>query len=330
MSFIYNISQNDTMKYWGKKLQGKWYRWLFLLTKNIEIDIFLKNHSAKSNLENKDIKIQLHHNDYKNNIIESDENSIVVVVPFFIKDNIGFKQLLNLIKSLQEQTLKPKATILVDDCSSFKEYKLPEIDSSFEIIKLEKNNGPAYARNVGIEIAITKYNAKIIAFTDSDVIVSREWIENIFNGFKNYPKATALSGNTYSLGHTWFDKYHDINGTLNGRFLKDTNILLYAPTCNLAIIADILSNIKFNTDFTFSAAEDIHLCFQLLKQNNHIFYNKNMTVYHDFGYSPFRLIKNYTMFKKLFFKYARGENILLDKIPDYYSYLELSKEISNI
>lgn len=328
MSFIYNVTQNDTMKYWSKKLKGKWYRLFFLLTKNIEIDIFLKNHTSQLNQESKYIKLGLSHSSYMNNITNQYNNSIVVVIPFFIKDNFGAKQLLNLLKSLERQTLKPKAIILVDDGSTIK-YKIPQINN-IDIVKLSNNNGPAYARNIGIEKAIIKYNAKIIAFTDSDVIVSSEWIENIFNGFKKLPKAAALSGHTYSFGHTWFDKYHDINGTLNGRVFKDANTLLYAPSCNLAIMSDCISNMRFDCDFPLSAGEDIHFCFQFLQQNYPIIYHKEMIVYHDFGYSRFLFIKNYIKFKKLFIKYAKGENILLNKIPDYYSYLELTREISNM
>lgn len=328
MSFIYNVTQNDTMKYWSKKLKNKWYRLLFLLTKNIEIDIFLKNHLVQPNLQHKDIIFKLCDNNYKNNLADKDKNSVVVVVPFFIKDDLGVKQLLNLLKSLERQILKPKAIILIDDGSSIK-YKIPQRDN-LNVIKLQNNNGPAYARNVGIEKAITKYNAKIIAFTDSDVIVSNEWVENIFNGFKNNPQAAALSGHTYSFGHTWFDKYHNINGTLNGRVFKDTNMLLYAPSCNLAIISDCLKNIQFDCDFPLSAGEDIHFCFQFLQKKLPIIYHKEMIVHHDFGYSRFRFIKNYIKFKKLFIKYAKGENILLRKIPNYYSYLELTREISNM
>ncbi len=92
MSFIYNVTQNDTMKYWSKKLKGKWYRLLFLLTKNIEIDIFLKNHLVQTNLQNKDMNICLSNSDYKNNIVNEDKNSIVVIIPIFIRDNMGIKQ----------------------------------------------------------------------------------------------------------------------------------------------------------------------------------------------------------------------------------------------
>lgn len=328
MSFIYNVTQNDTMKYWSKKLKGKWYRLLFLLTKNIEIDIFLKNHLVQTNLQNKDINICLSNSDYKNNIVNEDKNSIVVIIPIFIRDNMGIKQLSNLIKSLKCQTFKPKAIILVDDGSTIK-YKCYNIDN-LDVIKLQNNNGPAYARNIGIEKAINNYNARIIAFTDSDVMVSKEWVENIFNGFKNNPQAAALSGHTYSFGHTWLDKYHNINGTLNGRVFKDTNMLLYAPTCNLSIISDCFKNIQFDCDFPLSAGEDIHFCFQFLQKKLPIIYHKEMIVYHDFGYSSFRFIKNYVKFKKLFIKYAKGENILLSKILNYYSYLELTREISNM
>ena len=325
MSFIYNYNKNNTMKYWKNKFELKYFQiwkynyWIFMFLKNIEIDTF---HYFKNNDKN------INHNRFNNEIKANDKDSIAIVVPYFLDNSKRRHQFVNLIQSLQNQTLKPKAIILVDDCSLLN-LEISDIEN-LEHIHLPKNLGPANARNIGIQKAIEKYNAKIIAFTDSDCIVSNCWTENIFDRFYKHTNIAALSGYTYSLGNTFFDKYHNLNGTLNGRMFYEKNNLLYAPTCNLAVIAKCLKDIKFDIDFTFAAGEDIHLCYHFIKANYPIYFEEKMIVYHDFGYLPYRLFYNLNLFKKLFIKYALGEKILIENIPDYYLYLEDTIEISNV
>ncbi len=323
MSFIVNVHNNDTLKYWSNHLKGKWYKFPFLLTKNKEIEAFESALVKHEGNNQKNIKEHLFApSDQANNIKESAR--VAVVVPIFIKDNASKKQLYNLIDSLKKQTRKPYKVYLVDDASPV------HYDSaSFHAVKLPKNKGPAHARNIGVEKALV-HGADIIAFTDADVIVSNDWIASIVNGFLKNKTAHVISGKTVSFGRTWLDKYHDINGTLNGRRFKDSNMLLYAPTCNLAVMSKCLVNQRFDTDFPLAAGEDIALCFNMLLNNYNIFHDNKVLVHHDHGYKWLKPWQNRKRFKNQFRRYAQGEAVLLKKFPNYYKYLSKTKEISNI
>ena len=98
--------------------------------------------------------------------------SVSVIVPTYNR----FKYLLNTIQSIKEQTLQPIEIIVVNDCSTQKEYY--EYDWSKNgiiIIHLPKNSREVFGisspqRTRGIEIATGEY----IAFCDDDDI----WFPN--------------------------------------------------------------------------------------------------------------------------------------------------------
>ena len=54
----------------------------------------------------------------------------------------------------------------------------------------EPQQGNAYARNTGIRQA----NASIIAFTDDDVLVAKDWVQRIVETFRNSPTSTFVGG----------------------------------------------------------------------------------------------------------------------------------------
>lgn len=104
--------------------------------------------------------------------------SVSVIIPSYNR----FKYLLNAIKSVKEQTYKNVEIIVVNDCSTQKEYYeydfTKEFGNNLEIIHLEENSRKKYkipspaanARNIGIE----KSKGQYIAFLDDDDI----WLPN--------------------------------------------------------------------------------------------------------------------------------------------------------
>lgn len=78
------------------------------------------------------------------------------------------------IKSVQNQTYSNWELIIIDDCSVDKTYKIVEeislVEKRLVCKRLEKNSGPAAARNKAIEMARGEY----IAFLDSDDV----WFAN--------------------------------------------------------------------------------------------------------------------------------------------------------
>ena len=95
---------------------------------------------------------------------------VSVIIPTFNR----FKYLLNTIKSVKEQTYKNIEIIVVNDCSTEKEYyEYNWIENNIIVLHLETNTKikfgfacAAYVRNQGIEVSTGKY----IGFCDDDDI----------------------------------------------------------------------------------------------------------------------------------------------------------------
>ena len=89
--------------------------------------------------------------------------------------------------------IAPNEIIVVDDVSSDKTVdivnKLAKTNSSIKLIKLDKNGGPAAARDCGAKIA----SGEIIFFTDSDTVILENTFVNCINTMTEY-KADAVSG----------------------------------------------------------------------------------------------------------------------------------------
>jgi glycosyltransferase involved in cell wall biosynthesis len=94
------------------------------------------------------------------------------------------------LQSVLDQEKKPDEIIVIDNnCTD----RTTEIAQKFgaKIVK-EKKQGMIYARNAGFNAA--KY--EIIARTDADVILPKDWISKILKAFED-PTLGALSGPTY-------------------------------------------------------------------------------------------------------------------------------------
>jgi len=86
----------------------------------------------------------------------------------------GSKYISQAIESVLTQTYKNWELIIIDDCSTDNSLQIIDTyvkrDARIKLIKMERNSGPAIARNTGIEYA----NGRYIAFLDNDDI----WLEH--------------------------------------------------------------------------------------------------------------------------------------------------------
>ena len=108
------------------------------------------------------------------------QEKISVIIPTYNREKV----ILNSIKSCLNQTYNNIEIIIIDDCSTDNTKSIINKvrDHRIKYIKLNKNNGASYARNVGIHIAKGKY----IAFQDSDDIFHHDKLEKQFNNLKKY------------------------------------------------------------------------------------------------------------------------------------------------
>ena len=66
--------------------------------------------------------------------------------------------------------------VIVDNCSTDDSYEklLPYADEKTDVVKSDKNGGYSYGNNYGARIAINKYHADKLIFSNTDIIVDEE------------------------------------------------------------------------------------------------------------------------------------------------------------
>jgi glycosyltransferase involved in cell wall biosynthesis len=157
---------------------------------------------------------------------------VSVVIPSFNR----FKFLINAIESIKSQTYKHVEIIVVNDCSSEKEYYTYDWEkNNIKIVHLEKNSRELFGficvghvRNIGISIATGKY----VAFCDDDDI----WFPN---KLKQQLDAMKRTGCKMSSTEGLFGRgVYDPSNTSYRKYNEETHI-------------DILKNIYKNRNTTF-------------------------------------------------------------------------------
>lgn len=315
MSSLSNLPYGKILDYWYEKLKHRPEVCKFLALKVIEINAF-KTRSEKLKKLN---LYQAFQQPKENNIDKNLEVSIVI--PGYVRSEKDCNDLSRLLESIQRQVTPPKEVILVDDFSPMP-FTVPD---NVKLHRLSKNSGPAAARNVGKRIAV-KNGADLVAFTDLDCELVPNWIETVKRSAMQASCYHLFSGNTISGDRQWFGRYHEINGTLNGRKLANSDRLLYGTTANLAMTREVASILNFNENFTEAAGEDIEFCFRANQKGFAIMHVPEMIVQHNYGYGN-NFWQNLKRFRTQFRKYGQGERILLKEVPDYYNYFNMSEEI---
>ena len=236
-----------------------------------------------------------------NNIVDCD--LVSVIIPTYNR----FKYLLNTIDSIKQQTYKNIEIIVVNDCSTQKEYYDYDWNSiNIKIIHLQENSkqkfGQAcagYVRNKGIDIS----NGKYIAFCDDDDIWFSIKIElQLIEMHKNNCKMSSTEGligsgiydnnNIYKKYNSeyYFDElkkiYHgtnfinnDLPNIFNLEFIKIHNTII----CSSVLIEKSLLTLINNFDCVKNGYEDYNCWLKALKYTNCV-YVKNVCFYYNLSH----------------------------------------------
>ena len=231
-------------------------------------------------------------------------DKVSVIIPTFNR----FKYLLNAIESVKKQTYKNIEIIVVNDCSTEKEYYNYDFGNNIIVIHLDKNSKnifgyacAGYVRNQGINASTGFY----IAFLDDDDV----WFPNKIEIQLNKMKETncemscteGLIGNgiydasknykVYNRQH-YFNVLRKIyrkagsNSLENGfPFIWDLNFLKIHNCCvtsSVVIKRDILDKIG-NLHFFVNGKEDYDCWLRLLEHTNCV-YVKEICFYYDLGH----------------------------------------------
>ena len=211
-----------------------------------------------------------------------DENKrpiISVIIPV----HNGEKCLQNLFDSLRAQSLSGYEVIMIDDNSTDNSAAMGS--KYARVISTSKNVGPAAARNIGISQA----RGEIIAFTDSDCVLPTNWLQNIYQNFKEknlqviagnvkIPKSNILGDSISALGFpgggsVGFDKIWrvDEDGTTD-----------HITSCNFAASREVLQKHgAFDESFPLPGCEDPELSYRFSKLGVDIKYCHDVIVFHE-------------------------------------------------
>jgi GT2 family glycosyltransferase len=229
----------------------------------------------------------------------------VLIIPCHIKNKWDLDCLNRLLNSVKNQTLPFEHVHLVDDASP-SNYR---IDFDFvNHIRLTTNGGPAKARNVGIEMAL-RHSANHLFFTDHDCILDNSWNEEMTR-FLESTSFGAVGGMTYSWGSTLLDYYHEINGTLCGKWLlPEKQELWYMPSLNFGMKATVAREFVFDERFPTAAGEDVDICLRL-RSKYKIGFCAKAKLWHDYGYRG--TLTGLRKFIRLFMKYKSSSATLYE------------------
>jgi GT2 family glycosyltransferase len=207
--------------------------------------------------------------------------------------------------SVRDQTSAFEHVYLVDDTSPLA--YTPKYTFVDRIV-LTQNGGPARARNVAIQKAL-EAGHKHLLFTDHDCILDQAWNEQM-TSFLERTEFAAVGGMTYSWGKTLLDRYHDINGTLAGKWLlPDRKELWYMPSLNFGLKAFAAEEFPFDERFPTAAGEDVDLCLRL-RSKYRIGFCPEAKLWHDYGYKS--TLTGFRRFLKLFQKYKSSSATLYE------------------
>lgn len=203
----------------------------------------------------------------------------------------------------------PERVIVVDDASPL---ALPSLPGRVEVLRLPSNQGPAGARNRGVERSLA-LGADLVLFTDADCVPAPGWAAEMA-AFLADGRHVAAGGVTRSLGTTLLDRYHDFAGSLNGRWLlPGREALMYATTCNLAVRAEVLAGVRFDERFPVAAGEDVDFSVRL-RRHGLIGLATRAVVHHDFAYPG--LIGGLAAFRQMFRRYGEADPLLWQEHPE--------------
>lgn len=229
-----------------------------------------------------------------------------LIIPVYLSSKWDEACLTRLLDSVDQQTIPFDRVYVVDDASPHR-YHLSRSGIEHHILK--QNGGPARARNVAISRALAA-GCQHLLFTDHDCILAPDWNEQMSSFLSSSLEFAAVGGMTYSYGKTLLDRYHDINGTLAGKWLlPDRKELWYMPSLNFGMKAFAAEEFPFDERFPAAAGEDVDLCLRL-RSKYRIGFCPDAKLWHDYGYRS--TITGLRRFLKLFMKYKSSSATLYD------------------
>ena len=192
---------------------------------------------------------------------------ISIIIPVYNGENT----IKECLESVSDQTFKDYEIIVVNSSNDNTQDIIKKDFPNIKLIHLNKKTFPGAARNIGIK----KAKGKIIAFTDADCVVSKDWLENIFEQQKFYDIVGGCTKNGNPGIISWVSYLSEFNNVLPTMKEKYIDHL---PTCNISYKKNLFKGKSFPEDFF--AGEDRILNKNMVEVGLKIFFTPKIKIKH--------------------------------------------------
>ncbi len=203
---------------------------------------------------------------------------ISVVMPVYNEE----VNIIQTLEAIYANTRLPDEVILADGGSTDRTVSL--VKKHFPQVKVYNNpeRNAAAGRNVGIKYA----KGDIIAFTDGDCVVAKDWIEQIQSAFENHD-IDGLGGKVLNaeprnhieeywgnLAWNLIMSFGNTSYTVDQCTLNDAFV-----TANCAYSRGLLLKLKGFSSWFGNNAEDVDLCWRAIKTGAKLMYVPEVKIY---------------------------------------------------
>jgi glycosyltransferase involved in cell wall biosynthesis len=242
------------------------------------------------------------------------------------------------LTSLQQMTVPvdvPWELVIVDNNSSADTQEIIDTFSSKSSLNVkyvfERHQGVSRARNTGLHAS----SGNIIAFTDDDCIVDRQWMGTISKEFQSDESIAGIGGRV--LLYNKMDRPVSIRVQEQREELSSIyRLLKLFIGCNMAFVRPLFDEVGiFDTDFgagaRFASSEDLDFLYRAYKKRFKVIYSPDVLVYHNHGRRSDEqinsLMRGYAIGCGAFYcKYF----LMADKDVMHFAYSEVSSLIKGI
>lgn len=234
---------------------------------------------------------------------------ISIIIPNYNSEKTIYKCL----QSIYNSNYKNFEVIVVDDKSKDDSIKIIK-QFPCKLIKLKKNKGPAYARNFGANYA----KRDILLFIDSDIVINKDSIKRIVDGFKSKQDIVTVYGyyNKIPANSGFFPEYAALFCFFKQKkYIEMSKKKIKFPHPFQASFGAIKKKVFFKLkgfDIKYRGAdiEDDEFGYKTLKDYN-IYLDSELKVKHHFKNFSIQIknnIKRSNMLAKSMFKYKKNHH----------------------
>ena len=191
--------------------------------------------------------------------------------------------------SLLEGSLLPDEILIVDGLSHDNTLDIVrEFQRKYKIIRIVDN--PRRDIASGRNIALRESGGEILAYTDADCIVDKDWVLNIARRFAETPSLAGCGGRMLALpprnwveavaGKIFLDEIMRYGE--DSRYCDSLSVAGALITANSAYRREVLLSIGGFDQWFGNYGEDIDLYWRLIKAGYRLLYDPSLIVYHRF------------------------------------------------